>query len=306
LLTTILASFAREERGATVLMTAYPFLLKVSFVPEDKIPANETLTSEADCTWLSSPATMSSTKFVDVPTRPIVGNTDTITGCTETYESLAVALEIAKMTVSLLPAERPVSAGAVNTKQASVLATPHEDDWVTVAVVLANPAKVAGALAVKVAVVSAARAAAEKPVPTTVTETPPAALTACGYTDLTICEPVTYVKAPGSDAVTVDPVLTVTEALPAAVVVGTDTRNTTMPVTASYVKTLILAAATDWVLIVTAKSEAWGGAVMPEPKFFVTTSTVPGLLAFTMDGETSRIAALERLPYSNVVLRTLP
>ena len=182
-------------------------------------------------------------------------------------------MAIVKMTVSLLPAERPVSAGAVNTKQASVLATPHEDDWVTVAVVLANPAKVAGALAVKVAVVSAARAAAEKPVPTTVTETPPAALTACGYTDLTICEPVTYVKAPGSDAVTVDPVLTVTEALPAAVVVGTDTRNTTMPVTASYVKTLILAAATDWVLIVTAKSEAWGGAVMPEPKFFVTMST---------------------------------
>ena len=116
-------------------------MLKVSFVPaEDKIPANETLTSEADCTWLSSPATMSSTECVDVPTRPIVGDADTIKGCTETYEIRAVALEIAKLTVSLSPAERPVSAGAVDTEQASALAAPHEDDWVTAAVVLASPA----------------------------------------------------------------------------------------------------------------------------------------------------------------------
>jgi hypothetical protein len=249
--------------------------LHVGFVPaEDELPANETLTSEADCTRLSSPATMSSTEFVDVPTRPIVGDADTITGCTETYEIRAVALEIAKLTVSLSPAERPVGAGAVDTEQASALAAPHEDDWVTAAVVLASPAKGAGALAVKVAVVSAARAAAERPVPTTVTETPPAAETACGHTDETICEPVTSVKAPGSDAVAVDPVLTVTEALPAAVVGGTDTRNATMPGTAAYVKApMLAAAATDWALIVTAKSEAWGGAVMPEPKFFVTMST---------------------------------
>jgi hypothetical protein len=136
----MLAAFAREERGATVLMTAYPKLLKVSLVPEDKIPANETLTSEADCTRLSSPATMSSTEFVDVPTRPIVGDADTITGCTETYEIRAVALEIAKLTVKLSPAERPVSAGAVKPQQASALAAPHEDDWVTAAVVLASPA----------------------------------------------------------------------------------------------------------------------------------------------------------------------
>jgi hypothetical protein len=112
-------------------------------------------------------------------------------------------------------------------------------------------------------------------VPTTVTETPPAAEPACGYTDQTICEPVTSVKAPGSDAVAVDPVLTVTEALPAAVVGGTDTRNATMPGTAACVKAPMLAAAArDWAMIVTAKSEAWGGAVMPEPKFFVTMSTV--------------------------------
>jgi hypothetical protein len=141
LLTTILASFAREERGATVLMTAYPFLLKVP--AGDKIPANETLTSEADCTWLSSPATMSSSEFVDVPTRPIVGDVGdaaTIAGCTETYESRAVAQAIVQITVSLSSAERPVSAGAVKPQQASALAAPHEDDWVTAAVVLASPA----------------------------------------------------------------------------------------------------------------------------------------------------------------------
>jgi hypothetical protein len=254
LLTTILASFASEERGATVLMAASPCLLHVGFVPEAKIPANETPASEADCTWLSRPATTSSTEFVDVPTRPIVGDTDTITGCTETYERLAVALAIVTMTVSRLPAERPVSAGAV-TKQASVLATPHEDDWVSAAVVLASPAKVAGALAVRVAVVSAATAAAETPVPTTVRETPPAALAACGYTALTSCEPVTHVKAPESDAVAVGPALTVTAALPAAGVVGTDARNTTRPGTAAYAKALILAAAAsaDWAVIVTAK-----------------------------------------------------
>ena len=68
-------------------------------------------------------------------------------------------------------------------------------------------------------------------------------------------------------------VLTVTAALPAAGVVGTDTRNTTRPGTAAYSKALILAAAAsaDWAVIVTATSEAWGGAVVPGPKFFVAT-----------------------------------
>jgi hypothetical protein len=83
---------------------------------------------------------MRSTESVDVPTRPIVGDAATITGCTETYESLAVAQATVQMSVSLSLAERPVSAGAVKPQQDSALAAPHEDEWVTAAVVLASPA----------------------------------------------------------------------------------------------------------------------------------------------------------------------